>query len=197
MLSKKLYRSVLKVKQLRTISLLTLALATWWISFSQEPPTLFEEGEQTHKIDYFLKNFNALSMTENGLPKERLQAEYMKHFSDNDTTEMKLPQITMYSEDKPDLQIKSDTGFISSDGELVLLNGAVTIRREAKDKLDPMIVDTHNLRIQLSNDYAETDEYVKIISKGITIEGTGLRAHFRDPIYIKVQSDARGKHAIK
>ena len=74
-----------------------------------------------HKIDYFLKNFEALSMTLSGEPKQRIEADYMQHFVDDDSTEMTRPIMTMYSPNKPDLHIRSDTGYISSDGELILL----------------------------------------------------------------------------
>jgi lipopolysaccharide export system protein LptC len=197
MLNKQQLLSSLEIPYLKTIGLAAFALATWWLAFSQEPIVIVDEGAQVHKIDYFLKSFNALTMTEEGLPKERVEATFMEHFSDNDTTELTAPRVTMYSSDKPNLYIKSETGYVSSDGELVLLNGAVTIRREAKGELEPLIVDTQNLRVQLSNDYAETDEHVKIVSKGSSIEGTGLSAHFREPVYVKIQSSVRGKHAIK
>ena len=135
-------------------------------------------------------------MTLAGDKKQRIQAEYMQHFVDDDSTEMTKPIMTMYSPEKPDLHIVSETGYISSDGELVLLNGAVNIKREALKNIAPMEIDTHNLRVQLLNDFAETDEFVKIKSGSNTIEGTGLRAHFREPINIKILDDVRGLHEI-
>ena len=112
------------------------------------------------------------------------------------STELTRPIMTMYSSDKPDLHINSETGYLSSDGELVLLNGAVNIRREALKNIAPLEIDTHNLRIQLPNDFAETDEFVKIKSGTNAIEGMGLRAHFREPINIKILEQVRGRHEI-
>ncbi|MGB2009194.1 MAG: LPS export ABC transporter periplasmic protein LptC, partial [Cycloclasticus pugetii] len=136
------------------------------------------------------------SMTLSGEPKQRIKAEYMQHFVDDDSTELTRPIMTMYSSDKPDLHINSETGYLSSDGELVLLNGAVNIRREALKNIAPLEIDTHNLRIQLPNDFAETDEFVKIKSGTNAIEGMGLRAHFREPINIKILEQVRGRHEI-
>lgn len=185
-----------QIKQLGRVALAILAAGTWWLAFLQEPVSDTQQVRSEHKIDYFLKNFDALSMTLAGTKKQRIQAEYLQHFADDGSTELTQPTMTMYSPDKPDLHIYSETGYISSDGELVSLNGAVHIKREALRNIPSMNIDTHNLRVQLPNDFAETDEFVKIKSGINTIEGTGLRAHFREPISIKILRQVRGTHEI-
>ncbi|KXJ42437.1 MAG: LPS export ABC transporter periplasmic protein LptC [Cycloclasticus sp.] len=184
------------MKPLTVIALAILAAATWWLAFTQEPDIEKKTTQLGHKIDYFLKDFEVLSMTLEGKPKQRIKAEHMEHFVDDDSTEMTRPIMTMYSPEKPDLHIHSETGYISSDGELVLLNGAVNIKRDALKNIAPLEIDTHNLRVQLPNDFAETDEFVKIKSGINTIEGIGLRAHFREPINIKILEQVRGLHEI-
>jgi len=184
------------MKPLRIIVLTLLAIGTWWLAFTQEPKPVEQAAKPGHKIDYFVNHFEALNMTLTGKPKQRLKAESMRHFIDDDSTEMTHPIMTMYAPDKPDLHIRSETGYISSDGELVLLNGAVNIKRDAFKNTAPLEIDTHHLRVQLPNDFAETDEFVKIKSGKNTIEGTGLRAHFREPINIKILEQARGHHEI-
>ncbi len=184
------------MKYFKIIALAILAASTWWLAFTEEPVVNQSAVNPGHKIDYFLKNFEVLSMTLNGKPKQRIQAAHMQHFVDDDSTEMTLPVMTMYSPGKPDLHINSETGYISSDGELILLNGAVKIKRDALKNIAPLEIDTHNLRIQLPNDFAETDEFVNIKSGGNTIQGVGLRAHFREPINIKILGQARGLHEI-
>lgn len=155
-----------------------------------------EITKPSHKIDYYLKDFNARSMTLSGDLKQRIRSEHMQHFVDDDSTELTNPKITMYSVDKPDLDIESDTGYISADGELVLLNGAVHIKRSALKNIAPLEIDTHNLRVQIPDDFAETDEFVTIKSAGNSIQGTGLRAHFREPINIKILEKVNGHHEI-
>jgi len=185
------------MKHLGKVILALLAAGTWWLAFIQEPEEATIETNKTHKIDYYLKQFNVLSLTETGQPKQKLRADYLQHFSDDDSTELTSPNITMYSADKPDIHIKSDTGYISADGELVLLNGAVNIRRESSKTNADMVIDTHNLKVQLTNNFAETDAFVKIISGKSTVSGTGLQAHFHEPIKVKLLADVRGHHEIK
>jgi len=184
------------MKYLRNFTLLLLAIGTWWLALTQEPDVKIAEVKTAHKIDYYLKTFDSLGMTLSGDKKQRVRAKYMQHFVDDDSTEMTQPVITMYSPEKPDLHIVSETGYISSDGELMLLNGAVNIKREALADIAPIEIDTHNLRVQLKDDFAETDEFVTIKSGNSTIEGTGLRAHFSTPINIKILKDVQSSHDI-
>ena len=185
------------MKHLTKIALVLLAAGTWWLAFMQEPSTKSTTDSKAHKVDYYLKDFTVLSMAENGKPKQRLKAKYMEHFADDDTTELTLPEMTMFSPGKPEINIYSETGYVSSDAELLLLRGAVSILRKSTKDLEPMRVNTRNLRVQIPNDFAETDEFVEIFSGNNTIEGIGLRAHFREPINIKILADVRGKHVIK
>jgi len=178
------------------IALGLLAAITWWLAFMQQTEPEEIPAKASHKIDYFLKDFNARSMTLNGDLKQRIRSEHMQHFVDDDSTELTNPKITMYSTDKPDLNIESDTGYISADGELILLNGAVHIKRSALKNIAPLEIDTHNLRVQIPDDFAETDEFVTIKSAGNTIQGIGLRAHFREPINIKILEKVNGHHEI-
>ncbi|MBQ0725416.1 MAG: LPS export ABC transporter periplasmic protein LptC [Cycloclasticus sp.] len=185
------------MKHLGKLLLAFIALSSWWFAFMHETPLDDKAIKPAHKIDYFLKDFDLLSMTMAGQPKQRLHGAYMQHFVDDDSTEITTPKMTMYTLDKPDLHIHSETGYISSDGQLVLLNGAVKVKREALKNIAAMEIDTHNLRVQLANDFAETDEFVKIKSGNNIIKGNGLRAHFREPINIKILENARGHHEIK
>ena len=184
------------MRHLNKIILTIIAAGTWWVAFIQEPEPDKITKKPSHKIDYFLRDFDVLSMTLDGSPKQRIQATYMQHFMNDDSTELTKPVMTMFAPDKPELQITSETGYLSADGELVLLNGAVNIKREPFKKVAAMEIDTHNLRVQLLNDFAETNEFVNIKSGGNTIEGTGLRAHFREPINIKILENVRGHHEI-
>jgi len=184
------------MKHLRNFTLLLLAIGTWWLALTQEAEIETAKVKPAHKIDYYLKTFDSLGMTLNGDKKQRVRAKYMQHFIDDDSTELTQPVITMYSPEKPNLHIVSETGYISSDGELMLLNGAVNIKRDALADIAPIEIDTHNLRVQLKDDYAETDEFVKIKSGNSTVEGTGLRAHFRAPINIKILKDVQGTYDI-
>lgn len=184
------------MKHLGKLALALFAAGSWWFAFLQETETPAAIVKPAHKIDYFLKDFSVLSMTLEGKKKQLIQAAHMQHYIDDDSTELTKPVMTLYSADKPNVHITSKTGYVSSDGELVLLNGAVNIKRGALNNIAPFEINTDNLRIQPANNVAETDDFVSITSGDNKIEGVGLRAHFREPINIQILNKVRSQHAI-
>ena len=74
------------MKYLKLIALTLVAAGTWWLAFIQEPDAQDPSTKSGHKIDYFLKDFDVISMTLTGQRKQRVQATYMQHFVDDDST---------------------------------------------------------------------------------------------------------------
>lgn len=184
------------MKHLWKLVLIICAAGTWWFSFTQQTDLKTEAATPEHKINYFLKGVHSIDMTTAGEPKQRLQADYIQHFIDDDSTEVTQPKLTMYAPDKPNIHIKSETGLVSSDAEIIFLNGAVHIQRNALDDTAPIDVDTSNLRVQLDKNYAETDEFVTIKSGFSSIQGTGLNAYFSEPVKLNILHNVKGHHEI-
>lgn len=187
----------MKRKHLQIVLLAIIAAGTWWFDFTQQAEFDKKPAQLSHKIDYFLKGAESVDMTTTGEPKQRFAADYIEHFIDDDTTEVIKPMLTMYSPTKPNIYLTSETAQVSSDAELISLNGAVHIQRDSQDNVAPIDVDTSNLRVQLPKDYAETDEFVTINSGFSSIQGNGLKVHFREPIKMKILNNVQGHHAIK
>jgi len=187
----------MKRRHLQIVLLAIIAAGTWWFDFTQQPDSDNKPAKLTHKIDYFVKGAQSVTMTAAGAPKQRLAADYIQHFIDDDTTEVTKPMLTMHSPTKPNIYLNSETALISSDAELISLNGAVHIQRDSIDDVAPINIDTSNLRVQLPNDYAETDDFVIIKSGFSSIQGTGLNIHFREPIKMKILNNIQGRHAIQ
>lgn len=169
------------------------------IMMLQEQP-----GEETpstpttagHTVDYFLENFQVTTMGVDGKPERSLQASTLRHYLDDETTEMDNPYLTVNSEDQGAWEIRSDTGWLSADGELVLLTGAVDILRQAQPGIRPMHLVTRDLRVQPGQHYAETDADVFISSGESTVNGTGMQAWLKEPARIKLLNQTRGHYVL-
>ena len=112
-----------------------LALLTLWIERSVQPPEKKLDGSTRHDPDYILNNFTTTRTDINGNLKYVLSAEEMRHYPDDDTTELKKPHFTQFSVEKPYTKIESDRGFVSGDGENVqFLNNVVVVRQAFKDR---------------------------------------------------------------
>ena len=173
---------------------ITMAV-TWWLSGgkdSGEPLPVSME----HEVDYYLADFTSTETDVNGRPARRLVAERMSHFKDDDSTELLRPNLTIYEEPRPPWRVVSESGWVSPDGEVVLLRGEVHIDRDAGQDVRPLNVVTRDLRVQPKHSYAETDQPAILVSAGSRIDTVGVQAWFSTPTHFKFLSRVRGHYEV-
>ena len=66
-----------------------------------------------HYPDYYMENFTTLTMNQEGKPKNRLNALYMAHYPDDNTTELHKPELEIFQQDKPPIIVKADKGWVT------------------------------------------------------------------------------------
>lgn len=167
---------------------------SWWLASAPPAEEDARLGEQ-RPIDYYLRGLQATTMDPQGQPARTLQAAEIKHFTDDDTTELTRPQLTVHQGEQPPWEIEAEHGWVSADGELILLSGQVDISRAAAPGIKPLQLQTRNLRVQPRQDYAETDEKVRVRSNSDRLDATGMQAWFRQPSRIKFLADVKGLYA--
>jgi lipopolysaccharide export system protein LptC len=172
-----------------------LAVATWllqatWRRQEAGPP-------QAHTPDYYATGLQVTAMDERGKPRHRLKARKMRHYDDTDTTELETPDLVIYDPERPPWEVMAESGWISPDGEEVLLRGEVVITRPEGPKAQALRIVTRDLRVYPDKDYAETDEHVEMFSRDHWMESVGARVWFEEPVRIKFLSQVRGRHEIK
>lgn len=177
--------------------LLLAGIRTWQLA--EQPatqgasPTLLEQRSGP-RVDYYARNFQVVSTDAQGKPIRRLWAEQMRHYRDDNTTELDQPDFRVFAEDRPPIRINSENGWISADGEMVLLSGPTVLLREGSDTLAPLRIVTSNVRIQPNQDYAETDEKATVTSGASIVHTTGMQAWLRAPSRYKFLSEVRGHY---
>ena len=150
-----------------------------------------------HSPDYYLETFTALTHGKDGRPDKRLTADLMLHFPDDDTTELKQPRMTLYAGESPPWMVRAEEGWVSGDGEQILLRGRVYIDREGAEGVDPAHIVTRDLSIRPQEDYAETGEDTFLQSGSSWIESTGMQVWFTQPARVKLLADVRGRYEIR
>ena len=88
--------------------------------------------------------------------------------------------MEIFRTDNVPLYIKAEKGWVTSDNEIILLQGKVRMWEVNNNGVTDMQVETSEVKVLLEEEYAETDQFATIISKGSTITGTGMRANFKD-----------------
>jgi len=174
--------------------LFVLVLGSWFLADLFEPEETREVKVVDHSPDYFSSGYYKKEMAENGLAKNELIADKMTHYSDDGTTHLESPVMTLYNSDTPPWVIRSEAGVIKADGDNLLLTGKVLITRAAMKKRKSFKINTSNLRVKLSISYAETDEWAEIIDGRNKTEGIGLESTFVDPVRLKFLSRVKGRY---
>lgn len=183
------------MKRFRPILAVLLVLAaalSWWLRDTPAPQRMAEERKGPRDSDYYIRGLDVTRMTPNGTPAHRLRAEQVRHFTDDDTTQMARPHLTVYQDQAPPWEVDAENALVSADGDLVLLSGDVLIERAGGSDNRPMRIVTRNLRVQPHEDYAETDEKVRVESNADWLNATGMQAWLRPPSRLKFLSQVKG-----
>jgi lipopolysaccharide export system protein LptC len=157
-------------------SLAAVALLSGWFlnSLNTEPPKRAEGSQR--RPDYYVENFTATTLDESGFPTRRLDAAYMAHYPETDTHELADPYLVLFAELATPWHVRSERGWLSPDGDEMLLIGKVHIWRNDTSGDRQVDIRTENLRVLPGTEYGETDEQVVITTPSGESRGVGMRA---------------------
>lgn len=173
--------------------LVSILALTWWLSQPDDTGLLRLEDPTVRLVDYYVRQFRVTDTDIEGRPARTLVADEMRHYPSDDTTELEKPNLTIFRSGPP-WTIISDKGWLSGDGNLMLLSGEVIIDRQEGENNSPVHLVTSNLRVQPRQDYAETDEKVRVTSLDDHVDAIGMQAWLRKPGRIKFLSEVVGHH---
>lgn len=187
--------------------LIMLAVLTYWINKTVQPQMPKIDGSSRHDPDYIMSNFVTTQTDINGELRYKLAAAEMRHFPDNDSTDLIRPRFTQFALDKPYTQVEGLRGHVSANGEQVELFDNVKVMRPAYAEKGEMTVDTDYLQIFPDQDLVRTDSPVIIRQAPNTIiYATGMvyekkkqtvtllhkvRAHYEKPLAKKTATITR------
>ena len=137
-----------------------LGLLSMWLQFGLiEKEHVEFDGKERHDPDYYIENFTAVGMDEKGERRYVLEAERLVHYPDDDTALLDNPHIIQYEDGAPPRHTYSESGWISSDGNEVLLTGNVRVIQNAGGSEDSggTVLTTEKMRIYL-NDSQRKDQ---------------------------------------
>lgn len=99
-------------------------------AFIEDKPEL-QNFTERHDPDYYIENFTATGLDKNGERRFVIEAERMAHFPDDDTALFDYPHVVEYELGQPPKHTYSDSGWMSSSGDEILLTGNVRVVVEA------------------------------------------------------------------
>ncbi len=130
--------------------ILLLGVLSLWLQFGlieRAPTTL--DGDARHDPDYYVENFTAIGMDEQGRRRYVLEAERMVHYPDDDTALLDNPHVIQYEAGQAPRHTYSESGWMSPDGNEILLTGNVRVVQGRGQGGSGGVMTTEKLRILL------------------------------------------------
>lgn len=135
--------------------LLALALGffaglSYWLQFGlMDEPDARVPGKLRHDPDYYVENFRAVGMDDQGRRQFVIESERLVHYPDDDTGLLDKPHIIQYRLDGSPVHTYAESGWVSANGDEVLLTGKVRMLSAADGKSAGGVMTTDKMRVNL------------------------------------------------
>ncbi len=132
-----------------------LGLLSIWLQYGiiDQAPVSFQ-GRERHDPDYYIENFTAVGMDEQGRRRYVLEAERMVHYPDDDTALLDNPHVVEYETGSAPRHTYSESGWVSSNGNEILLTGNVRVIQGRGSEAAGGVMTTEKMRIYLDRNKA-------------------------------------------
>lgn len=153
--------------------LAVLAVLSFWIDQSIREAG-GRNGVNLKEPDSVVENFLAVSTDVAGVPRYRLAAEKLSHFTDSKLTLLEEPKFTHIHPKQGEMQISSSKASVSPEGDKVIFTGQVDLLRLGPRGGVGMSMQTSYLEVLTEKSEAHTEEPVIIRQPGMQVTANGL-----------------------
>lgn len=180
--------------------LLVLTGLTFWLRYATELPQTKHDGKLRHDPDYIISDAILRKIDLTGRLKYTLSATDIRHYPDDESTDMLKPNLIYFQARKPPVTMSAERGHMSKDGEKVDLYDNVRIRRSASAQYEELTAYTPELTVLPDVEKAFTKSPVLITQGKSWMKGVGMQVDNRAQTYL-LESQAfavlESKHAKK
>ena len=176
------------------IAALFAAVGYWNISperFLDKPVAAVNESE----IDYYAINAHSVQFLPDGKLQYDMTSDKLEHVKTSEVTQLTNPDLKMYRGTEFPWHVQSERGEVNSDGTEVELIDSVRISR-TDEKNRPMLITTTRMTVFPEQQYAQTQQPVKIDGAGGVSTGTGMKAYLKES-RIHLLSNVRGQYEAR
>ncbi len=153
--------------------MLALALLTFWLDRAlreeQAHPSL-----RRHDPDFVIGNLRVAHYDAEGRLLSTLAAREMRHYPDDDGTEVAAPVIVQTRPGSPRLTITAERAELSQDGVDVFLHGNVLLVRDPREQSPEQRIRTPFLHVVRDRSLVRTDRDVVISEPDREISARGM-----------------------
>ncbi len=79
-----------------------IAAATWWLAGNTEDELRLADGpDGARSVDYYLRDLDFVTYSAQGDPARALKAPELRHYPDDDSTELDAPRLVVFKPGRP------------------------------------------------------------------------------------------------
>ena len=179
---------------LAPIAALLIALGYWNIrpeSFMDRTPG----AVNANAIDFYVENGKSTQYQADGKLHYELTTKHLEHIKATDVTLLTQPDLQLYRGTAYPWHVQSERGEVAPNGNQVELIDSVRVARtDAKGR--PTILTTSRLTVFPDEEYAQTQQAVKIDAANGVTTAQGMKAYLNDGRML-LQSNVRGQHEVR
>ncbi len=164
--------------------LLALASLTFWLRYTTESTAERHDGKTRHDPDYIISDARIRKLDVNGRLLYTLKAIDIRHYPDDDTTDMTKPNLVYLQLNKPPMTTTADLGHMSQDGKQVDLYGNVHIHRPPSAQDEELTASTPQLTVLPDEEKAYTKSPVLITKGKSWAKGVGMQVDNHAQTYV-------------
>ena len=157
-----------------TLVLLVAAVITGWSAWRQRAPTVAPAAASA-RPDYVLHDFELVALNREGKESFLLRAPQLARNPDDKTMSIATPLFLIPDKQGQRWQVRSKTGWVSSDNSEVRLRGKVEAD-SPPGASRPSTMKTEQLNVFPDKNKASSAVLVTVTQPGFTMRGTGMRA---------------------
>ncbi len=178
-----------------TLAALLLAAVGYWNinpdSFAERPPST---GTQ-NAIDFYVMGAKTVQFQADGKLHYEMTAAKVEHVKASDITLLTLPDLNLYRGSEYPWHVTSARGEVAPAGKEVELIDQVRVQRtDAKGR--PTILTTSRLTVFPDQEYAQTQQAVRIDAANGVTTAQGMKAYLNDGRMLLL-SNVRGQHEVR
>lgn len=157
-----------------TLVLLLAAIVSGWSAWRQRAEPV-AAAEASQRSDYVLRDFELVSLDDQGRESFTLRAPELARNPADGTTALQTPLFLLPDSDGTHWEVRSETGLLSADHDQLSLRGDV-IAKSAPESSREVWMNTEQLNVFPQTRQATSDVLVTITQPGTTMRGTALQA---------------------
>jgi lipopolysaccharide export system protein LptC len=175
-----------------------LALLTQWLLWLERPGDRGDTFVGPPRSDYVALDYELVARDEQGGFAFSATGPRAVRHPFIGSYDLETPRLRLHDSDGNDWDGDARTGWVSSDGAVVKLAGAVELRRKGKatPRVTPVTIASEHLTTYTGTREVVSDDPVTITEPGSILRGTGMRAQLKQQ-HLELKSSVSLRHDPK